>query len=332
MRRTVLLLIVIAFTARAEQKNVKLLTGLTDLELQRTMNMMRASLGTHCDHCHVIDKEWDFASDAKPAKQRARDMIKMVMDVNRTAFEGRAEISCFTCHRGAVRPVSLATLPQIPPPFPTPQRKDLQLPEARTLVEKYGKALGDATRLSSRTLKGDVTRGPMTVPIEVHAKGARVRQITHLPKGALTQTFDGTTYWWRDHEGIEVMPPRGQQEFRAVADAFAPVLPSEIGADARTTGKDKIGDRDVWVVSSGWKKFYFDAESGLLLRSVLVTPTAIGRYAQQTDYEDYRDAGGTRFPYRTRFSLVDPWSGSTREYKSVELGVPIDDAIFAKPQ
>ena len=55
MKRVVIVLAALAaFSARAEQKNVQILTNMTDTQLQRTMNMMRTSLGVHCDFCHVI--------------------------------------------------------------------------------------------------------------------------------------------------------------------------------------------------------------------------------------------------------------------------------------
>src|SRR5688572_20263168 len=100
MRRTIVIIVLaaISVSVAGDQKNVKLLTGMTDRELQLTMNLMRASLGTHCDYCHVSGKEWDFASDEKPAKARAREMIRMVMEMNRSTFGGRAEVSCYTCH------------------------------------------------------------------------------------------------------------------------------------------------------------------------------------------------------------------------------------------
>ena len=59
------LILALAVSARAEQKNVQLLTNMTDTQLQRTMNMMRASLGVHCDFCHVVDDKngWQFDKD-----------------------------------------------------------------------------------------------------------------------------------------------------------------------------------------------------------------------------------------------------------------------------
>jgi hypothetical protein len=328
-------LLVLALTARAEQKNVKLLTGLTDLELQRTMNMMRASLGTHCDHCHVVEKEWDFASDEKPQKKRASEMIRMVMDMNRTQFGGRAVISCYTCHRGSKRPVNLVPLPQTPPPFPTPVAEEPQLPATKDVIAKYAAALGDVNRLRTRILAGEITKGETMLPIEIREKGAKVRQVVHMPNGNLEQFFDGTSYWRRDAQGVAPMPPPGQENFRALTEAFALPLPADIGEDSSTIRKEKIGERETWVVQRGtphevYRRFFFDTESGLLLRSVIYTPRSIGTIPQQTDFEDYRDVGGTRYPFRVRVSMVDPWSGAMRQYKSVELGAAMDDAVFAK--
>ena len=283
MRRTIFVILLLALSASAEQKNVKLLTGMTDLELQRSMNLMRAAMGTHCDHCHVVKEEWDWASDEKPAKKRALEMIQMVTELNRVNFGGRAVISCYTCHRGSTRVVNLVPLPQEAPPFPTPVPERPKLPEANALIAKYAAAMGDVSRLSPRVLIGEALRNGKTLPIEFR---------------------EGDT--------------------SPLAYAFALPLPSEIGETSSTIRKDKVGERDAWVVQRGgpkevYRRFYFDTESGLLLRSVLYTPRPmIGTIPQQTDYEDYRDIGGTKFPFRIRVSMVDPWSSVTRQYTKVE--------------
>jgi len=275
MRKAIVLLI-LALSANAEQKNVKLLTGLTDLELQRTMNLIRASMGTHCDYCHVIKEKWDFASDEKPAKRRARKMIQMVMDINRNSFDGQSIVSCYTCHRGSRKPLTLVELPQAAPPFPTPVHEEPQLLAAKDVVAKYAAALGDASRLKlPRVLKGERTNSQGTVAFE----------LTDEPN-----------------------------------PAFVLIAPSDIGEDARTVRKEKIGNADVWVVKNGNDRLSFDVNSGLLLRRVLLTPRAIGTIPQQTDYEDYRDAGGVKFPFLVRVSMVDPWTSATRKYTSVQLG------------
>ena len=77
---TTLALTLFAAAAHAEQKNVQMLTNMSDYELLRTMNMMRGALGVHCDFCHVVGKDgWEFASDEKKEKKTAREMISMVL-------------------------------------------------------------------------------------------------------------------------------------------------------------------------------------------------------------------------------------------------------------
>src|SRR5712691_4604000 len=94
-------------TVELVQKNIKVLTGLPQSQLIPAMNFMSASLGVRCNYCHVNkDGKWDFVSDEKPEKASAREMIKMVINVNKTTFKGNPAVSCYTCHRGRTSPVS----------------------------------------------------------------------------------------------------------------------------------------------------------------------------------------------------------------------------------
>ncbi|HEY4327017.1 MAG TPA: c-type cytochrome [Mucilaginibacter sp.] len=84
--------------------------------LDKTMDVWAASLGVHCNFCHVRDaqtKKMDFASDAKPEKQAARDMFKMMSKINSKYFDAKKDslgmvmtsgVNCYTCHRGTSHP------------------------------------------------------------------------------------------------------------------------------------------------------------------------------------------------------------------------------------
>lgn len=75
-----------------------------------------------CLYCHVgsMDlpvSEWDFAADDKPAKDKARVMMKMVTDINTNhlaALEDRIdpdfEVTCYSCHAGRVDPRPLTAI------------------------------------------------------------------------------------------------------------------------------------------------------------------------------------------------------------------------------
>ena len=333
------LILLVCFRAEGEQKNVQVLSGLSDLQLQRVMNFMRASLGVHCDFCHVVDKEhgWDWANDAKQNKRTARHMIEMVDQINQQNFEAKPVVSCMTCHRGSTEPVGLPILPQAAPPFPMPVRaRPANLPTREQIVAKYLAALGDVSRLTTpRTLSG--TREGFDgkpVAFEAQISGDKAHVIGTTPFGPTEQVFTGSGGWIKTPKGLAEMKPSDIENFRELADAYEPLLPQSIPADARVINTEKIGDHDT-VVAVGRiddrtrERLFFDSTSGLLVRRVVLRQTQVGQIPQQTDYDDYRDVGGTKYPFYVRVSLVDPWTGATRRYSDVHLNAKIDDTTFA---
>lgn len=106
-------------------KNLKVLPkNISHDELISVMRGFTASLGVKCITCHVGTPtadgkmDFDFASDAKPEKETARHMMKMVTAINGKYLKKIGgghfeEISCVTCHRGNVKPmVSVDSLPK----------------------------------------------------------------------------------------------------------------------------------------------------------------------------------------------------------------------------
>lgn len=100
-------------------QNLKILPGnITEEQLDSVMDGFKASLGVKCTFCHAMDpdtskgRHLDFASDAKPEKERAREMMQMTAYLNTTFFnpdhsdrpDTLNTILCFTCHRGTKEP------------------------------------------------------------------------------------------------------------------------------------------------------------------------------------------------------------------------------------
>lgn len=77
-------------------KNVTILTGKTRKEVTAIMKTFTQGLGVKCSHCH----EKDYSSDAKPEKKTAREMIKMLNDINEKYPMMEKKGTCFMCHRG----------------------------------------------------------------------------------------------------------------------------------------------------------------------------------------------------------------------------------------
>ncbi len=82
-------------------------------EIERIMYAIERQLGVSCVYCHatkkdVFPKRVDFASDEKPEKKIAREMLKMTIKINKKYFGAESnsaaiskpKIWCKTCHRG----------------------------------------------------------------------------------------------------------------------------------------------------------------------------------------------------------------------------------------
>ena len=90
-------------------------------QLVQKMREFSFALGVRCQFCHVDDPKQPmnfalFGLDDKPAKVKARAMLKMVDQLNGSmlpALPARAEpkvvVECATCHRGLPLPKTLQT-------------------------------------------------------------------------------------------------------------------------------------------------------------------------------------------------------------------------------
>jgi hypothetical protein len=96
-------------------KNLQVLPkDMTTQQLTGLMRRVAGALGVDCTHCHV--SMTDRASDDKAPKLVARKMFKMTMaindeflkDVGEPAPAGEQKVTCYTCHRGALKPLTSA--------------------------------------------------------------------------------------------------------------------------------------------------------------------------------------------------------------------------------
>ncbi len=327
-------------TAGQAYKNVTELKDIPADQLLPAMQFISTSLGVRCDVCHVGGKP---EADDKRPKKTAREMIAMQMMINKNAFHGQTQVTCFSCHRGSERPVAIPPVietdapasAEAKPASPAPATP----PTADSIIEKYVAALGgpDAMKkVTSRVAKGVITSSGTETPIELFTKAPNKRvTITHGANGDSFTAYDGTIGWM----GNTGRPAREM----SAADAMGSALDSEfylglrmkeIFTQLRPGRPDKIGD--VAVVSlTGTRqgvppvRFFFDANTGLLMRTVRYTENPLGRMPVQIDYADYRDIGGAKTPFR--WTLSRPNGRFTIQLNEAKANVPVDDSKFAKP-
>lgn len=112
-----------AAPAGEEFKNLKVLPkDIPPAELRALMNSFTRALGVRCIYCHVGEegkpfRHEDFQLDDKGTKLKAREMLRMVRDINDkylAALDHRADppirVECVTCHRGSTQPRMLQSV------------------------------------------------------------------------------------------------------------------------------------------------------------------------------------------------------------------------------
>jgi hypothetical protein len=104
--------------------------------------------------------------------------------------------------------------------------------------------------------------------------------------------------------------------------------------ELRVEYPETVDHREAYVVMAmregqpPWK-FYFDAQSGLLVRLVRYAGSPLGLDPTEIDYRDYREVDDVKTPFR--WTIARAGSRSTFQIKEIRQNVPIDDAKFVKP-
>jgi photosynthetic reaction center cytochrome c subunit len=349
--------------AEQQYKNIKVLTGTPANQLNLAMHGIAGALGTNCVHCHTWEQ---FDKDGKAPKEIARRMITMVREMNKSYFGGAQVITCYTCHRGSLRPVSIAELPDTiglrprtepAPPLPTEEiiQKAPSYPSAESILAKYVQALGGEQairKVTSRviTAKRDYPAGaaglePVPAEVEIYEKAPNLTvMISKAEKFTVSEGFDGEVAWTQNaNGGVANLPEPDQQRAKRGADFYDSLdIAQAYGGQLQVTGIEKVNGKDAYVLqgtpeNDSMEKLYFDVKTGLLLRRWSTLPSSLMRYPYEIDYDDYRKtSGGAKIPFviRTNPSIPrdEAATNSTLQIVRVQDNVPIAPGQFARPQ
>ena len=343
------------------RKNIQVLKGLPERQLFPVMNFVSASLGVKCDYCHVKQADpaggqakWIWESDDKEHKLIARQMMRMTLDINKNNLDalGGYGVTCYTCHRGTrggprLPPLPLAVSghedrPAAPgasaagsasrPARPTPEeilKKYVDAVGGRAAIAKIQTIVSKGTREASQDRKW---------PIEVMTKGAdKFRIVANVPRQApITQAFSGAQGWVNGPNGQRAASAEELTALQNTALLYAPIKIKEPFPALLFNGTTKINEREAYVLRTTKpdgtiERYYFDTQSGLLVRQQRLTPTVLVPIPEQIDYEDYREVDGVKLPFTIRISEIDTYYSSTRKLAEIKTNVPVEDAQFRMP-
>jgi photosynthetic reaction center cytochrome c subunit len=331
-------------TTEEAYKNIQVLKGLPAGQLIPAMQFITYSLGVECSFCHV---EGTPEKDDKKPKQTARKMMQMMFAINQQNFEGKREVTCYSCHRGSSHPLATPIVAEEVTQAVSAKAQDEDehgavpsgMPQADQIFAKYVDALGGASgieKLATRVEKGTINLSGRQFPVDILSKltGKRV-SIIHLPNGDNITAYDGISGWTSaPGRPVHDIPSSEAASAQAETDLQLPIRVKQLFSELRAGKPEKIGDHDVYVVSGlnagePAAKFYFDERSGLLLRMLRYADTPLGRNPTQIDYADYRDQEGVKVPFQR--IIARPSSRFTIQIDEVRDNVTVDDAKFARP-
>jgi photosynthetic reaction center cytochrome c subunit len=328
-------------TTEQAYKNIQVLKGRPADQLIPAMQFMSASLGVECDFCHV---QGAFEKDDKDPKKIARKMMQMTMAINHDNFEDHREVTCYSCHRGASKPVAIPIISDEEPKPPVSEAAEgstaaIKLPTPEQLIDKYVQALGGADaiqRVTSRFAQGTANVGGHETPIDIYEKNPDKRiSLMHLANGDSVTGYNGREGWIAaPGRPLREMSASDREAAKLDANLHFPTDIKQIFGELQVKQEDKIGSQPTYVIfalrpGQPTVKLYFDQQSGLLLRQLRYGDSPLGLNPTQIDYADYRDVDGLKTPFR--WTIARPGGRFTIQLDQIKQNVPIDDEKFAKP-
>ena len=238
--------------------------------------------------------------------------------------------------------IVVAAFAQGSPQKPAPDVKSAALPSVDQILDKYVQAMGGKAAIekqTSRVSKGtfEIAAFGATGTAEIFEKAPnKTASVVNVAGfGVVQEGFDGKAGWAvdpqngaRDKTGAELASAKLDAEF------LKPVKIKQLYPKIVVKGKDKVGEKEVYVleatpVESSVETWYFDTQTGLILRQDMEREGPQGKQAVQSFLDDYRDVDGIKIPFKLR----QVTSAFTIDIKIEEVkhNVPIDDAKFNKP-
>jgi outer membrane lipoprotein-sorting protein len=210
------------------------------------------------------------------------------------------------------------------------------------VLDKYVEAIGGKAaleKLTTRVAKGtfEITAQGVSAPAEVYAKAPNSLLIKFNINGygLLSQGYNGSIGWAQDPQsGLREITGAELDEIKRSSDFYHETRLKELYAKLELKGTAKAGDRDAYVIEATPKdgsveKYYFDVQSGLLIRIDGEQDSPQGKLVTETYYENYKDVDGIKLAFTTRQVV-----GNTTvllKFTEIKHNVPIDDATFNKP-
>ena len=221
------------------------------------------------------------------------------------------------------------------------QAQAADLPTVDQVLDKYITAIGGRAaieKLTSRVSKGtvEIPDASISGTIEVSEKAPDKSLTVISLQGMVMREGADATGAWQDDPTMGVQDKKGDELASAKRESTfnSEIKMKEIYKTLAVTGKETVGGKPVYVIlatpAEGTPtRFYFDTDSGLLVKLHSTHDAPQGPVDVDVLLEDYRDVTGVKMPFTVR--QVTSMFTMIVHMTDIKHNVAIDDAIFKKP-
>lgn len=229
--------------------------------------------------------------------------------------------------------------PSVEKPAAAPEK----MPTPAEIIARYVKEIGGRDAIltaKSRMMTGTVEIAPMgikgTMVMYMSAPDKMFSKITLGGIGDLLEGFDGTTSWTinplqgnREKTGDELI------QTKLTADFYRDANLEKLFPKMELKGIEKVDGKDAYVIVGTPEKvspqtFYFDKETGLLVRQDTTVFSPEGSQPTKTFLSDYKAVDGVKIPHSSRTIL--PQFEMIIKLTDVKNDVEIKETVYAKPK
>ncbi len=221
-------------------------------------------------------------------------------------------------------------------------KADLSAPSLKEILERADKAMGGSAAWKSTStimMKGVLQTEDSSafVAIEIYKKAPdkslmKMRLAQDLE---MREVCDGKSAWSEDPRGAYHEYKGEELESRLRRSQFSEQSTMILmAATGKVLGAEKVGLQTAYVVEysaqkNEMTKLYFDAETGLPIRSIETYTKPEGTSTVKLDMDDYRSVDGMMIPFRMR--RTEKGAVIRIKLTQVKNNLPIDDEMFVKP-
>jgi hypothetical protein len=183
------------------------------------------------------------------------------------------------------------------------------MPSGASLLDRYIEKSGGAAayaKAKTTMMTGTVTVAGANISgnVSIYQEGLKFYQLVEIAGiGKIEGGFDGETAW----ENSALQGPRileGDEKIEAKRAATLAVVSNwrQVFKEARTVGSEDVDGKTAWKVEMTAREgkpetFFFDKDSGLLVKTSSVRTTPLGDIPAETDMTDFRPVEGIITPF-----------------------------------